>query len=59
MGKTVAASMCIGPEEDMHGVSVEECAARMAKGGAQVVGVNCHFDLFVSLRSHEEDEGRS
>jgi len=48
-GKTVAASMCIGPEGDLHGVSAEECAVRMAKAGAHVVGVNCHFDPFVSL----------
>ena len=49
MGKTVAASMCIGPEGDMHRVSAEECTARMAKAGAHVVVVNCHFDPFVSL----------
>jgi len=48
-GKTVAASMCIGPEGDLHGVSAEECAVRMAKAGARVVGVNCHFDPFTSL----------
>jgi betaine-homocysteine S-methyltransferase len=48
-GKTVAASMCIGPEGDLHGISAEECAVRMAKAGARVVGVNCHFDPFVSL----------
>jgi len=41
--------MCIGPEGDMHGVSAAECAIRMAKAGAHVVGVNCHFDPFVSL----------
>ena len=35
-GKTVAASMCIGPEGDLHGVSAEECAVRMAKAGARV-----------------------
>ena len=45
----VAASMCIGPEGDMHGVSAAECAIRMAKAGAHVVGINCHFDPFVSL----------
>jgi len=50
-GKTVAASMCIGPEGDLHGVSAEECAVRMAKAGARVVGVNCHFDPFVSLEA--------
>ena len=45
----VAASMCIGPEGDMHGVSAAECGIRMAKAGAHVVGINCHFDPFVSL----------
>ncbi len=27
-GKPVAASMCIGPEGDLHGVSAGECAVR-------------------------------
>ena len=45
----VAASMCIGPEGNMHGVSATECGIRMAKAGAHVVGINCHFDPFVSL----------
>merc|ERR1712243_254345 len=45
----VAATMCVGPEGDLHGVSAAECAIRMAKAGAHVVGVNCHFDPFVSL----------
>jgi betaine-homocysteine S-methyltransferase len=49
--KVVAASMCIGPEGDMHGVSAAECAVRMARAGADVVGVNCHFDPFVSLEA--------
>ena len=35
-GKPVAASMCIGPMGDLHGVSAEECAVRMAKAGANV-----------------------
>ena len=35
-GKTVAASMCIGPEGDLHGTSAGECAVRMAKAGASV-----------------------
>merc|ERR1719402_928172 len=47
--KPVAANMCIGVEGDLHGVSAAECAVRMAKVGADVVGVNCHFDPFVSL----------
>jgi len=48
-GLPVCASMCIGPEGDLHGVSAGECAIRMAKAGADVVGVNCHFGPFVSL----------
>ncbi len=34
--KPVAASMCIGPEGDLHGISAGECAVRMAKAGAHV-----------------------
>ena len=49
--RAVAATMCIGPEGDLHGVSVGECAVRMAQAGANVVGVNCHFDPFVSLEA--------
>ncbi|KAI8479601.1 hypothetical protein Bbelb_390450 [Branchiostoma belcheri] len=48
-GKPVAANMCIGPEGDMHGVSAGECAVRMARAGADIVGINCHFDPFVCL----------
>jgi len=47
----VGASMCIGPEGDMHGVSAAECAIRMARAGAHIVGVNCHYDMFVSLQT--------
>ncbi len=32
-GLPVAASMCIGPDGDMHGVSTAECGVRMAKAG--------------------------
>ena len=32
----VGASMCIGPEGDMHGVSAAECAIRMARAGADI-----------------------
>ena len=45
----VAASMCIGPEGDMHGNSAAECAVRMARAGADMVGINCHFDPQVTL----------
>ncbi|KAB7500229.1 Betaine--homocysteine S-methyltransferase 1 [Armadillidium nasatum] len=43
--------MCIGPEGDLHGHSVGECAVRMAKAGAKVVGINCHYDPFVTLKA--------
>jgi len=48
-GIPVAASMCIGPSGDLTGVSVEECTRRMVDAGAHIVGLNCHFDPFVSL----------
>ncbi|XP_018427430.1 PREDICTED: betaine--homocysteine S-methyltransferase 1 isoform X3 [Nanorana parkeri] len=43
-GKPVAATLCIGPEGDLNGVLPGECAVKLAKAGASVVGVNCHFD---------------
>merc|ERR1712168_597379 len=43
-GKPVAANLCIGPKGDMHGVSAQECGVRLVKAGADIVGVNCHFD---------------
>ncbi len=49
--KAICASMCIGPEGDLHDVSAGECAVRMARAGANVVGVNCHFDPFISLET--------
>lgn len=32
-GKPVAATMCIGPEGDMHGVTPGECAVKLVKAG--------------------------
>jgi len=49
-GMAVCANMCIGEMGDMHGVSAGECAVRMAKAGADVVGINCHFGPFEVLR---------
>jgi len=48
-GLPVAATMCMGPAGDESGVSVGECGVRMAKAGAQIVGVNCLFDPFCLL----------
>lgn len=50
-GLTVAATMCIGPEGDLHGVSAADCAVQMAKAGASVVGINCHFDPQTVLKA--------
>ncbi|PAA86091.1 hypothetical protein BOX15_Mlig031806g1 [Macrostomum lignano] len=50
-GLPVACSMCIGPQGDMHGNSAGDCAIRMARAGAKIVGVNCHYDPFVSLEA--------
>ena len=48
-GLPVAATMCMGPGGDEAGVGVGECAVRMAKAGALLVGVNCLFDPFTCL----------
>ncbi|NXA74305.1 BHMT1 methyltransferase, partial [Thryothorus ludovicianus] len=50
-GKPVAATMCIGPEGDMHGVSPGQCAVQLVKAGASIVGVNCHFDPETSVET--------
>lgn len=50
-GKPVAATMCIGPTGDHDGVSAGECAVRMARAGAHILGVNCCFDPATSLET--------
>ena len=50
-GLPVAASLAIGPDGDVHGVSTGECGVRLVKAGADIVGINCHFDPFVCLQS--------
>ncbi|XP_071834204.1 betaine--homocysteine S-methyltransferase 1-like [Apostichopus japonicus] len=47
----VACSMKIGLMGDMAGISPQECAVRMAKAGADVVGINCLFDPFICLET--------
>lgn len=49
--KPVAATMCIGPTGDGNGVSPGECAVRMARAGAPIIGVNCLFDPFLCLET--------
>ncbi|XP_076332406.1 betaine--homocysteine S-methyltransferase 1-like isoform X1 [Tachypleus tridentatus] len=48
---SVVANMCIGPEGEVNHISCGECAVKMVKAGADVVGVNCRFDPFVSLEA--------
>ncbi|KAJ8024009.1 Betaine--homocysteine S-methyltransferase 1 [Holothuria leucospilota] len=45
----IACSMRIGPAGDLSGVTPQECAVRMAKAGADVVGINCNYDPFICL----------
>jgi len=48
-GMPVCVSLCINDESDVHGISTGECGVRLAKCGADVVGINCHFDPFRCL----------
>ncbi|KAK7082889.1 hypothetical protein SK128_018859 [Halocaridina rubra] len=48
-GLPVAATMCVGINGDFAGVSPGECAVRMAKAGADIVGVNCLFDPYMTI----------
>ncbi|XP_036383201.1 betaine--homocysteine S-methyltransferase 1-like isoform X1 [Megalops cyprinoides] len=50
-GKPVAATLCIGPEGDLNGVSPGDCAVRLVKAGAKIVGVNCHFDPMTCVKT--------
>ncbi|XP_008323906.1 betaine--homocysteine S-methyltransferase 1-like [Cynoglossus semilaevis] len=43
-GLPVAASLCIGPDGDLNKVSPGDCAVKLIKAGADIVGINCHFD---------------
>uniref|UniRef100_A0A8C4RW58 Betaine-homocysteine methyltransferase n=1 Tax=Erpetoichthys calabaricus TaxID=27687 RepID=A0A8C4RW58_ERPCA len=50
-GKPVAATLCIGPTGDLNGVSPGDCAVKLGKAGADIVGVNCHFDPMTCLKT--------
>lgn len=47
----LACSMRIGPAGDLSGATPQECAVRMAKAGADVVGINCCYDPFICLET--------
>jgi len=50
-GKPIAATMAIGPKGDRNGISVGECAVRMSKAGADIIGANCLFDPWINLET--------
>ncbi|XP_074648847.1 S-methylmethionine--homocysteine S-methyltransferase BHMT2-like [Tubulanus polymorphus] len=49
--KPIACTMRIGPVGCMDGISAGECAVRMAKRGADIVGLNCQFDYNAQLKT--------
>jgi len=49
--KPIAATMAIGPTGDRAGVAAAECAVRMAKAGADIIGANCLFDPWINLET--------
>jgi betaine-homocysteine S-methyltransferase len=49
-----AVSLCINPEGSIDGHTVGDCAVELARQGADIVGVNCHFDPMISLKSIEK-----
>ncbi|TDH12686.1 hypothetical protein EPR50_G00049800 [Perca flavescens] len=50
-GKPVGATLCISPHGDMHGVPPGQCAVRLVKAGADIVGVNCHLDPLTCVQT--------
>merc|ERR1739838_764389 len=49
--KPIACTMRIGEHGDENGVSVEECALRMARTGADIIGINCMYDISTNLKT--------
>ncbi|KAJ4941593.1 hypothetical protein JOQ06_011471 [Pogonophryne albipinna] len=49
--KPVGATLCISPHGDMDGVPPGECAVRLVKAGADIVGINCHLDPLTCVRT--------
>lgn len=50
-GLVSGATMRIGPKGDHSNVSVGDCAVRMAKAGADLVGTNCSFGPNTALKA--------
>ena len=49
-GLPICSTMSLTSYGDCVGRTVEECAVRMARGGADVIGINCAVDPFESLK---------
>ena len=52
-GLPVCCNMSVTDSGDSAGNSVEECAVRMARSGAEVIGINCAVGPFESLKIME------
>lgn len=50
-GKPTAITMSIGPVGDSNNVSTGECAVKLARAGADIIGVNCKFDPNTSIET--------
>jgi len=50
-GLPVAITMRLGEMGSEDGFSVEECAVRLAKTGADIVGINCLYDINTNLKT--------
>ena len=46
--------MCIGPKGDRVKVSALDCARRMIRAKADIIGVNCLFDPIMSLETMKD-----
>ncbi|KXJ18991.1 betaine--homocysteine S-methyltransferase 1 isoform X2 [Exaiptasia diaphana] len=50
-GKPVVCCLTIASSGDFNDVSVKDCTLRIARAGADVIGVNCYFDPDVCLQT--------
>ncbi|CAL8346560.1 unnamed protein product [Lota lota] len=50
-GKPVGATLCISPQGDKDGTPPGECAVRLVRAGADMVGINCHLDPLTCVRT--------
>jgi len=50
-GLPVACTMRMGPTGDIDDVAPGDCAVRMAKAGADIIGLNCQYDPKILLKT--------